>query len=318
MWEAATAGAARRPSTPAPGAGQGLTVTKIAVPGTSAPRSGLQPPHTWVLDAGHSGSTRSTSARPGRGQLAHPVAEGAVVLDVQRLPLGVLLDVRRAVEVGAAHGQARPRPGRRAATTGTGASSRRRTGRPARRTRAHSRIRAAESATNGTAPYAVKTTSKLESAKGSAVASHWASGAVNPVAWVNLWLSLSPSRSIPRDRSVATTCAPRVAAHRLHWPAPAPTSRTRRPVEVAEQAGVGLPQALGSPDEVLVTEEGAVLGVVLRGLVVPPRAVGAHGLTLLGVPSCHLCEGPAVVGHTGILPCRAARRRAPADPVDRL
>ena len=56
---------------------------------------------------------------------------------------------------------------------------------PGRRTRAHSRISAAESATNGTAPYAVKTTSKVASANGSAVASHWASGAVRPVACVN-------------------------------------------------------------------------------------------------------------------------------------
>ena len=40
------------------------TQTKIAVPGMSRPRSGDQPPHSWSFQAGHSGSTRSTSRKP--------------------------------------------------------------------------------------------------------------------------------------------------------------------------------------------------------------------------------------------------------------
>ncbi|MDF9873018.1 hypothetical protein OKW18_005156 [Streptomyces pratensis] len=38
--------------------------TKIAVPGIRLPRSGDQPPHSWSFQAGHSGSTRSTSRNP--------------------------------------------------------------------------------------------------------------------------------------------------------------------------------------------------------------------------------------------------------------
>lgn len=80
--------------------GHPATQTKIAVPGSSAPRSGDQPPHSWRFQSGHSGSTRSTSRKPHGGDLPDPVAQGAVVLDVHRPPGLVLLDVRRAVEVG--------------------------------------------------------------------------------------------------------------------------------------------------------------------------------------------------------------------------
>jgi len=39
----------------------GFAVTKIAVPGISRPRRGLQPPQTWSCPSGHSGSTTSNS-----------------------------------------------------------------------------------------------------------------------------------------------------------------------------------------------------------------------------------------------------------------
>ena len=41
-----------------------------------------QPPQTRSWSAGHSGSTRSSEREAVRRQEAHPVAEGAVVLDV--------------------------------------------------------------------------------------------------------------------------------------------------------------------------------------------------------------------------------------------
>ena len=47
---------------------------------------------------------------------------------------------------------------------------------PGRSTRAASRISPAESATKGTAPYAVNTASKLPAPRGRAVPSHWRSG----------------------------------------------------------------------------------------------------------------------------------------------
>ena len=62
-------------------------------------------------------------------------------------------------------------------------------------------------------------------------------------------------RSMPADRSRATTSAPWCASQRAPAAAPQPTSSTRRPAHVAEQPGVGLAQALGAPDEVDVAEE---------------------------------------------------------------
>src|SRR5699024_8032185 len=41
-----------------------LIALKIAVPGIIRPRTGPQPPHTWLLPSSHSGSTRSTKDRP--------------------------------------------------------------------------------------------------------------------------------------------------------------------------------------------------------------------------------------------------------------
>ena len=46
------------------GGAQPRSVTKIAVPGISRPRSGDQPPHSCSRSDGHSGSTRSISRKP--------------------------------------------------------------------------------------------------------------------------------------------------------------------------------------------------------------------------------------------------------------
>ena len=61
-----------------------VSATQIAVPGRIRPRAGDQPPQTWSLRSGHSGSTRSTRLKPGRGQRPDRVAQGPVVLDVGR------------------------------------------------------------------------------------------------------------------------------------------------------------------------------------------------------------------------------------------
>ncbi len=46
----------------------------------------------------------------------------------------------------------------------------------------------------------------------------------------------------------------------------------------AEEAGVGLVESLGSPDEAVVAEEGAVLALVLVGVAVPPATAGPAAL----------------------------------------
>ena len=83
-----------------------------------------------------------------------------------------------------------------------------------------------ESATKGTTPYAVKTVSKDASAKGRARPSHWTNGtrlAAGHAGGVDLD---ARSRTMPADRSVATTVAPWAASQREHWPEPAPISST--------------------------------------------------------------------------------------------
>ena len=134
--------------------------------GCSRPRSGLHAPHVRVWPAGHSGSTRSTSREAGgrraRGPGRRPCGGAR---RRSRRPV-VLLDVRRAVEVGVArHQPAGPRVVREAQRTGWVTENTHRP--PGRSTRATSRITAAESATNGSAPYAEQARSKLPSANGS-------------------------------------------------------------------------------------------------------------------------------------------------------
>ena len=57
------------------------------------------------------------------------------------------------------------------------------------------------------------------------------------------------------------------------------------PGDVAEDSGLGLGQALRTPDEPGVAEELAVGGLVLVGVGVPLAAVGAQGLRLRGGPA---------------------------------
>ena len=56
---------------------------------------------------------------------------------------------------------------------------------------------------------------------------------------------------------------------------------TRHTGSAGEQLELRLGPAFGAPDEVGVTKEGAVLGVVLVGLRVPPGTLGANGRPLV-------------------------------------
>src|SRR4051812_18377398 len=62
----------------------------------------------------------------------------------------------------------------------------------------------------------------------------------------------------------------------------------RASADVAEEAGRTLAQTLRTPEEVLVAEEGAVLVVVVGGLLVPPRAGRTHRLVVCRVAPQHL------------------------------
>ena len=167
----------------------------------------------------------------------------------------VALDVGGAVEVGRGHRQPR--------SAGSSGNAQRsgwvveNTNRPpGRSTRAASRMTAAESATKGTAPYAVKTMSMLASAKGRAsrVALQPAG---RPRRGSRAVSGVEAALAQHRRRQVAspTTCAARPASQREHCAAPAPISRTRRPRTSPSRLGVGLAQPLRAPDEVVVPEE---------------------------------------------------------------
>ncbi len=65
------------------------------------------------LDQVHEGEPRAD-------QLAHPLAQRPVVLGVERAAVGGVLDVRRGVEVRVPRRPARPAPGRRGSTSGSG------------------------------------------------------------------------------------------------------------------------------------------------------------------------------------------------------
>ena len=77
---------------------------------------------------------------------------------------------------------------------------------PGRSTRAASAITRAESATNGTTPYAVKTTSKVSSGKGRAAPSHCTRGTRSRGS-VTVALIRRARSSMPADTSEATTAA---------------------------------------------------------------------------------------------------------------
>ena len=102
-----------------------------------------------------------------------------MVLGVGGRAVSQPLHVWRAVEVGAADGQALdPGTSGKAHRTGWVVAKTKRP--PGRRTRHASDITRAESATKGTTPYAVNTVSKEESANGSTLPSHWAIASAMP------------------------------------------------------------------------------------------------------------------------------------------
>ncbi len=167
---------------------------------------------------------------------------------------------------------ARPGPGRRGTTSGSGAWSRRPT---RRRDAARGRPRASparESATNGTAPNAVNASRRSPSPNGRYCASACTSGTATP----GRPRRRRACRSIPADRSKATGCAPWPTSQREHIAAPHPTSSTPRPATSTEQCASASRRFSGHQTKSAVAEELAVLGLVRVGVGVPPAAVGAH------------------------------------------
>ena len=119
-----------RAAGPQPG-GRPRCVTKIAVPGSRAPRTGPHPPQVRSCPAGHSGSTSRSRTKPGGDELADVVAERPVVLGVQHAARLADLGVRASGRSTSASRSGRPRPGRRGTPSGPGASPRTPTARPA-------------------------------------------------------------------------------------------------------------------------------------------------------------------------------------------
>ncbi len=84
----------------------------------------------------------------------------------------------------------------------------------------------------------------------------------------------------------------------------------------AEEAGLGLVQSLGAPDEAVVAEERAVLDLVLVGVAVPPAAARPAALRFVGVtPGGHGVVRGVVVGVVRVfgdvvLLVHGARRRS--------
>ncbi len=129
------------------------------------------------------------------------------------------------------------------------------------------------SATKDTAPNAVHARSKDSSRNGRYCASACTSGTSMPVASRTVdRVAQHAGGQVERDRVRAVRRQParahrRSAADLEHPPAG----------DVAEQVRVVLAQVLRAPHEVRDAEERAVLGVVVVGVAVPRRAVGAHG-----------------------------------------
>ena len=249
------------------------------MPGISRPRSGDHWPHSRSWPAGHSGSTRSSSTRPARHEVAHPVAEGPVVLDVDRAAVLVLLDVRRAVEVALLHGQ----PARaRVVREGPPGRVRDREDQPAARPQhpgdlAHRARRCRRRTGSRRTPTRRRRTRRRGTAAPArrpapaAVDRGAASGASSTPGLLELAVRHVERRD-PRAR--------RATSQRAPCAAPQPTSSTSAPGDVAQQVGVRLPQALRAPEQVGVAEEVAVLVLVVDGARRPtsggwPRALSA-------------------------------------------
>ena len=268
---------------------EGLTATRIAVPGRTAPRSGDQPPQACSLRAGHSGSTRSTSTRPAATtwRTRSPSVRwcSTYVHDA-----GLALDVRGAVEVRRRRGEpVRPRvvgerPPHRV---------RRREHEPPARPQHAGGLREHRTAVGDERHDAVGGEHPVDARVGQ--------GQREPVALQRGWSPLGRSirravRSIPIDRSLATT--------RTSWCARQPARALggagadlehRHPVAHPEQVELGLGPALRPPDELAVAEEGAVLGVVVVGLAVPPGPVRRAGLVPADRPPARVVDHPVSV-----------------------
>ena len=242
-------------------------MTKIAVPGRILPRSGLHWPHgrSWsgrplrlddVVDARDPrrrprgpgrrscGGARRTSASPSSSCSTY----------------GAAVEVRRARRPG------RPRPGSSGKHHRIGWVTENTQRPPGRSTRATSRITAAESDTNGTAPYAEQARSKLPSANGSRWASAWTSGVADAGARVERRGRARAARRTGRSPTGSAPCVDQPAAALRRAGADLEHPRAR---DVAEQVGLGLAEPLGAPQEVGVAEEAAVLGLIL-GRRAPP------------------------------------------------
>ena len=205
---------------------------------------------------------------------AHPVADGAVVLDVDRRAR------RRRSPRRAAGRSRRRRPGgprgrgSRGTASASGGSPRRRTARPGRSTRATSASSAAgvgdeRQPAEGRARH-------VDAMPSPAAARRRRPGA-----------AARRCRSTGSARPRGPASRPRGRARRRPPPPPQPPRARRRAAadlqhpaagDVAEQVRVGLAQPLGAPEEVDVAEVGAVLGQVGGRGGVPPAAVGPRRL----------------------------------------
>ena len=242
---------------------------KIAVPGISRPRSGRPLAPLAVVPGRPLRLDQVVEDQPGGDELAHPVAEGAVVLDVDRPAGGVLLDVRRAVEVDLHDGQpgrarvVRERPAQRVGD---------REDQPAARPQHPGRLAHAPRRSRrrtGSAPKAPRPPRRTRRPRnGSALRvglhqpRHRRPGpGVEPPGLLQLRRETSRRYADPRPRQPAG--ALRRAAADLQHVRGRPTSPSRPAVVLA--------QPLRAPEQVGVAEERAVLGVVVARRRRPTR-----------------------------------------------
>ena len=181
----------------------------------------------------------SSSTKPAADDLADPVAERAVMLDV-----GGRRRSRRTRRRAAGRSTSAPRPGhprrdRRGRSSASDGSPRTPSARRASATRNTSRITAAESSTNGTAPNAVKARSNALVAYGQPHARPLARAVPRtPVDQP----AARACRNMPADRSSATTSAPWVASHRARGRGTAPDLEDA-PAARRRRAGARRPRA---------------------------------------------------------------------------
>ena len=227
-------------------------VTKIAVPGKSRPRSGLHWPQICVVPLRPLRLDQVLDDEPGARPAPGSGRRGCGAARRRSRTPARRLHVRAAVEVRVRPPPARPRPGRPGRSTRIGWVTENTHRPPGRSTRTTSRISAAESATNGTAPNAVNAMSNDPSRE----RQRQRVGLDQRHAYARrLCSAVTACRSMPagqidRDHLGALRGQPagggRGAGADLQDPPPGD-----RP----EQPGVGLAQPLRAPDEVDVAQE---------------------------------------------------------------